>query len=144
MALKYVHLSPSETPPQLTCEPFRALIVSEVEVTQEWRDRIAKWLLESGCLYVIAWGVECENWHDTVDWTNLEEFDFGDIPDSKFVMTTWHTNDPLFEAMWFAGQCAFHADVELTETVIVHVAAEPRQAELLENYTTSQELPSDE
>lgn len=138
-----MHLSPDQAPPQLVCGPFRALIVSEAEATQGWRNRIAEWLLKSGCLYVVAWGIECEDWHDTVDWTNLEEFDFGDIPDDKFVMTTWHTNDPLSEAMWFAGQCAFHPDIELADTVILHVANASREIEMLQTYSASQILPPD-
>ena len=72
MGLDYLHLSPDQAPPQLSSGPFRAVIVSEEEVTQDWRNRIAEWLLKSGCLYVVAWGVECEGWHDTVDWTNLK------------------------------------------------------------------------
>ena len=134
MGLQYLQLSPGHSPPLLKCPPFRAVIVAEIEVTQEWRDRIAEWLLKSGCLYVIAWGIEC----DTVDWTNLEEFDFGDIPDDKFVMTSWHDDQPLSEALFFAGQCAFHPDVKLEQTVIIHIANDAREAELLATYTNSQ------
>jgi hypothetical protein len=120
------------------------VIVSEVKVTQEWRNGISEWLLKSGCLYVVAWGVECEEWHDTADWTNLEQFEFGHIPDDRFVMTTWHADEPLSEAMWFAGQCAFHPDIELDDTVIVHIADEAREAEMLENYAVSQTIPPEE
>ena len=144
MGLKYLHLSPDQSPPELGSDPSRVLIVSELEVSQDWRNRIADWLVKSRCLYVVAWGVQCENWHDTVDWTILEEFDFGDIPDDRFVMTTWHADEPLSEAMWFAGQNAFHPDVELDDTVIVHVAKEAREAEMLEAYASSQTLPSED
>ena len=144
MELEYLQLSPEQAPPQLICGPFRALIVSEVKVAQEWRNGIAEWLLDSGCLYVVAWGAECEDWHDTVDWTNLERFDFGDVPDDKFVMTTWHPDDPLSEAMWFAGQCAFHPDIELGETVILHIASEARKAEMMDAYLASQTVPPEE
>ena len=138
MGLQYLHLSPDQTPPNLISGPFRAVIVSEVEVTQNWRNHICEWLLGSGCLYVVAWGVECEVWHDTVDETNLETFDFGDIPDDKFVMTTWHTDEPLSEALWFAGQCASHPDVQLDETLIIHIATEARESGMLETYSESQ------
>ena len=143
MELKYLHLSPGQDPPPLKFGPFRAVIVSEIEVTQEWRNHIAEWLLKNGCLYVIAWGIECENWHDTVDWANLEEFDFDDIPDDKFVMTTWHDREPLSEALFFAGQCALHPDIELEHTVIVHIANDAIEAELLEAYTNSQTVDED-
>lgn len=144
MGLDYLHLSPDQAPPQLSSGPFRAVIVSEEEVTQDWRNRIAEWLLKSGCLYVVAWGVECEDWHDTVDWTNLEEFDFGDIPDDRFVMTTWHADEPLSEALWFAGHCAHHPDIELGQTILLHIAKAARRTEMLETYSDSQKMTSDE
>jgi hypothetical protein len=86
---------------------------------------------EKRMLYVVAWGVECEEWHDTVDWTNIEEFEFGEIPDDRFVMTTWHTDEPLSEALWFAGQCADHPHVELTDTILVHIANAARRTEMV-------------
>lgn len=138
MGLQYLHLRPDEAPPPVGSRPSRAVIVSDVEVTQDWRNRIAQWLLQSGCLYVVAWGVECEVWHDTVDWTNLEAFDFGDIPDEKFVMTTWHPDEPLSEALWFAGQCAFHPHVKLDETAIIHITNEAEEAGMLDAYSESQ------
>lgn len=101
-------------------------------------------MLECGCLYVVAWGVECEDWHDAVDSANLERFDFGDIPDEKFVMTTWHKDEPLSEAMWFAGQCAYHPDIELGDTVILHIASEGRRKAMVEAYLASQTMPSEE
>ena len=143
MRLEYLHLSPNQAPPQVIGEPFCAVIVSEVEVTQEWRKRIAEWLLKNGCLYVVAWGVDCEDWHDTVDWTNLEEFDFGDIPDDKFVMTSWHDGAPLSEALFFAGQCASHPNVELERTLILQIADEVGEAELMGAYANSQIVAED-
>jgi len=143
MGLSYLHLSPGQAPPDLSCGPFRALIVSEAEVTQEWRDRIAAWLLRSGCLYVVAWGVGCVEWHDTVDRIHLEEFDFGDIPDDRFVMTTWHADEPLSEAMWFTWQCAVHPDVELGDTIILHVAPAAGEADLLGAYCAGQTMASE-
>lgn len=144
MELDYLHLPPEQDPPSLTNNPFRAVIVSEVAVNQSWRNRISEWLVKGGCLYVVAWGVECEDWHDTVDWTVLEAFDFGDIPDDKFVMTTWHEDEPLSEALWFAGHCASHPNIELEQTVIFHIAEKANRAEMLKTYAESQTIAADE
>lgn len=138
MGLEYLHLHPDKAPPGLTSGPFRAVIVSEVAATQDWRKRIAEWLV-----YVVAWGVECEEWHDTVDWAVLEVFDFGDIPDDKFVMTTWHDDEPLSEALWFAGHVALHPEIDLEETVILHVADEGKRDEMMATYSESQVLPDE-
>jgi len=138
MTLDYLHLYPDSSPPAVEARPYRAVLIVEEAVSQGWRDEVASWLVESGCLYFIAWGVDCEAWHDTVDWSVLEAFDFGDIPDDKFIMTTWHDKEPLSEALWFAGNCASHPDVDLSETVIVHVACKERSAATLEFYRESQ------
>ncbi|MBL8656298.1 MAG: hypothetical protein JNJ92_02935 [Altererythrobacter sp.] len=80
-------------------------------------------------------------WHDAVDWAVLEEFDYGEIPDERFVMISWHDNEPLSEALWFAGQCAFHPDVELKGTLIVHVAQAAGSPVMLSAFEESQILP---
>lgn len=138
MKLEYVHLDPNETLPQLPCGPLRVVIISEIAVSDDWRSSTARWLVDGGCLYAVAWGAECEEWHDAVDWAVLETFDFGDIPDDRFVMTTWHADEPLSEALWFAGTCASHPDVELKKTVLLHVANEAKEEELIVTYATSQ------
>ena len=138
MELEYVHLGPNEAPPRLPTGPLRVVIVSEAKVSGDWRNSTARWLVDSGCLYAVAWGNECEKWHDAVDWAVLETFDFGDIPDDKFVMTTWHADEPLSEALWYAENCASHPDVELKQTVLLHIAEEAKGDEMLAIYAASQ------
>lgn len=144
MVVRYIHLKPEETPPALTCGPFCAVIITDVCVSEVWRERTAEWLVQNGCLYAVAWGVDCEGWHDSVDTANLSEFEYGDIPDERFVMTTWHAKEPLSEAFWFAGQCVSHPTVGLTETIILHVSAESREAEMSQIFADSQALPDDD
>lgn len=138
MTPTYLHLSPGQEPPNLTAGPFRAIIIADQAVSESWLDRVAKWIVDSGCLYVVAWGVDCETWHDSVDWAVLEVFDYGEIPDERFIMTTWHNDEPMSEAFWFAGHCAFHPDVELPETLILHVASEAKAADMLQAFSDGQ------
>jgi hypothetical protein len=112
-------------------------------VSDDWLNRIAQWIVAIGSLYVVAWGADCEKWHDSVDWAVLEAFDFGEIPDDRFVMTTWHSNEPISEAFWYAGHCAVHPDVELAETIILHVAVEAQRAAMLQTYRDSQVMADD-
>jgi hypothetical protein len=144
MSVQYLHLNPEEPPPPLAHTSFCAVIVTEVEASEDWRERITDWLVESGCLYAVAWGRDCEKWHDSVDGANLREFDYGDIPEDRFVMTTWHEDEPLKEAFWFAGQCAFHPTVMLTSTIIVDVSPQQREAAMLQAFRESQDLPDDD
>jgi len=138
MEPRYLHLRPDDAPPNLPIAPYRVVIISDQEVGDGWRGRVADWIVAVGSLYLVAWGVDCEKWHDSVDWAVLEVFDFGEIPDDRFVMTTWHNDEPLSGAFWYAGNCAIHPDVELSETIILHVAAEARCAAMLQTYRDSQ------
>jgi hypothetical protein len=140
---KYLHLTPGGVRPGVMAGPFRAVLIAEQAVSDDWRNDVAAWLVDNGCLYFIAWGLDCELWHDSVDWAVLEDFDFGDIPDDRFVMTTWHDKEPLSEALWFAGNAATHPDVELDATLLVHVAPQPASARIMDAYSISQALPSE-
>lgn len=128
----YLHLPVGQTPPSLEGHPpFKAVLVIEQPADAAWRGLVSEWLVRSGCLYMSVWGDDCETWHDRVDLANLSAFDFGDIPDDAFVLTTWHAHEPLTEALWFAVNCAEHPMVALDQTIIIHISAEARKAELL-------------
>ena len=110
----------------------------EQSTSAEWRSDVCARLMNSGCLYVMAWGQDCELWHDAADWALLEMFDFGDIPDDRSAMTTWHSDETLDEVFWFAGHCASHPTVALEETIILHVSDSKRNAELVAQYDVAQ------
>lgn len=95
---------------------------------------MSRWLIGTGCLYVLAWGEGCSSWDDSVDIANLEDFDYGDIPQKFDVLTTWHADEPLAECMYFAKTWATHFLVEIERTVIVHIGVQARESELLAAY----------
>lgn len=115
-------------------EPFRAVIVAETEVSAEWMSAVSEWLVMSGCLYAMSQGPQASQWDTAIDLANLKAHDFGDIPEHKFVMTTWHDDDPLEEVFWFCKNNAFHSTVDLSRTLILHIAARPAGATLLQCY----------
>ena len=53
---------------------------------------------------------------------SIAAFNFGEIPERHFVMTTWHEHEPLEEVFWFAKNSASTASssVEIADTVILH------------------------
>jgi hypothetical protein len=112
--------------------PFRAVVVLEADYSQDWQATVSEWLVGNGCLYMMAWGPNCVSWNDSVDDANLKQFDFGEIPDAAFVLTTWHDDEPLEEVFWFAAFCAQHGTIDLTSTLIVHVSELDRSEELLQ------------
>ena len=99
-------------------------------MTQEWQWAVSEWLVASGCLNMAAWGLDCSSWDDSVDLANLEAFDF-EVPEDRFVMTSWHANNTLEEAVFFAKHCAFHSTVALTEALILDISLEDHEAEVL-------------
>lgn len=57
-------------------------------------------LLDAGVSYICCWGPDCELVHDI-----FEEAEVGPNPapeTESVVMSTWHTNESLDSALWFA------------------------------------------
>lgn len=138
MPISYFHLLPDAKPPVLALAPFRAVLHIDLPVSAEWMGRIAEWLVSSGCLYAMCWGIACEEWHDSIDWAVLKAFNFEDIPEDRFVMTTWHSNEPVSEVYWYSEHCANHSDVALTDTVIIHVTHEAQKALVVKAFMDAQ------
>lgn len=119
----YVHLPPGYSLPNIEhLAPFRAVVVIEGEVSSDWRVDVSDWLVRSGCLYMMAWGHDCSLWDDSVDAANIAAFDFKEIPENRFVITTWHDDSPLSHAFDFCKRLAVHPAVELARVILLHVA----------------------
>jgi hypothetical protein len=95
---KYLHLTPSATLPDIAIgTTFKAIIIAELSTTAKWRFEVGKWLINHGCRFAFAWGEDCGAWDDDIDWASLDIWQFEDIPDEHFVMTTWHERETLDE-----------------------------------------------
>jgi hypothetical protein len=132
----YIHLPVGATPPQVDRSPNRTVVIIEQDVTAEWQAEVSKWIVDSGCLYMMAWGQDCLSWDDSVDYANLDEFDYGDIPDDRFVMTTWHNNEPIEEVFWYCRYAAHHSEMDLPNVYIIHIAPASRKEAMLKAYWT--------
>jgi hypothetical protein len=61
---------------------------------------IAAAVIRAGATYICCWGPDCERFHDCFD-----EADFvinGEASDSRVLMTTWHDDESLENALWYA------------------------------------------
>jgi hypothetical protein len=87
MSLTYIHLKPNCGLPKLVRSSYRVLLVAEAAASDLWQECVAQWLVEAGCLYFMAWGNDCEGWHDCVDDANLKAFSCDDIPDEALIVT---------------------------------------------------------
>ena len=128
---RYVRVQDGDPLPDVVdLKPFKAIVVIENRPSLEWQHRASEWLVGSGCLYMMAWGEDCTSWDDSVDWANLETFDFGDIPEEESVMTTWHDSESLEEVFLFAKELALHSTVKLSNVLILHIGAENKREKL--------------
>src|SRR5262249_25814601 len=75
------------------------------EASDEAIDTLARKLFCAGCVYVCCWGPDCERVHDRFDMAELAL-----RPDGPWAMSTWHSDEPLAEALWFLLSCAAPED----------------------------------
>ena len=105
-SLEFRYLAPKEPDVLIGLSDFGnfvCVVLLSIEVSNRWRDQICLSLVGSGCYYFMAWGRKCEEWHDCLDWTLLEKYNFREIPREKIVMTTEHgTEETLEDVFHFA------------------------------------------
>jgi hypothetical protein len=135
---RYLQLIPEGAVPDISAlKPFLAVLVIEVPVSHQWQDLVSRWLVRSGCIYMMAWGLNCSEWDDSVDFANIEQFNYGEIPEDELVMTTWYEDDKLTDVFWQAKNSAEHACVEFSNTMILHISMENKEQEYLSLYSTT-------
>lgn len=134
--LHYLHLQPGQALPAVPRHrPCRVVVVIEADVSADWRSAVSDWIVASGCLYMMAWGIECGAWDDSVDWSTIpaSKLQTGDHP---LVMTTWHEDESLQEAFFY---CEFNAGlssdgVALDHKLILHVADTADESRMRSEY----------
>jgi hypothetical protein len=133
--LTYLQLPPgSELPTLDHLSPFLAIVLAEEEVTELWQAEVSRWLVASGCRYLLAWGKDCEAWHDMVDDAALEAFDYEDVPDEHKVIATWHEDEDREEVFWFAKHRAVHPSHSFKATVILDISSLSRKEEIEQEF----------
>ena len=88
---------------------FAALLVADsTRVADEALAGVAQTLLRAGCSYFCAWGPDCSRAHDIFDLQCLDA--------DPVIMTTWHDNEPLDEALWFFVRLSYPDDAYFDTT----------------------------
>jgi len=81
---------------------------------------VARQLISRGMAYLCAWGNDCSRVHDQFD---LERDP--DEPENRTVTTTWHSEEPLSEALWYFANVAYpdvSFELDCTDWVAISVA----------------------
>ncbi len=83
------------------------LVASDASITDAEREFVCDEIIRQGCRYAVCWGHECALWDHSIDWSEMSRFPDFKSPDERFVMTTWHEDVPLEEAIenlrWATG-----------------------------------------
>jgi hypothetical protein len=82
--------------------------------------RVAERFLSSGLIYVCVWGPDCERVHDIFDEVHVGD---GTTEPGFTLMSTWHSDESLEEAIRFFLQWAFTLDrkIEMTSYLAITV-----------------------
>jgi hypothetical protein len=84
-------------------EGFALFLASDASVVSpDVLVAFGEWSIGQGMFWLSTWGPDCERVHDIVDEVDVGE---GAGTERPVVMTTWHANDPLDEALflfWWA------------------------------------------
>lgn len=130
----YLHLEPESQLPPITNEPTRMVVIVEAEVSPEWQTLVSDWIVRSGCLYIMVWGIECSSWDDSVDWANIDKYGEEPIPDDGFITTTWHSDEPLKEVFGYCKNLTVHSFVDLPRTILLHISTAESKGRLTKAY----------
>lgn len=83
-----------------------------------------------GAAWWTTWGPDCSYVHDTVDQARIAvDFDPEADFDSDATLTTWHDDEPLDEALWYALFCSWNDDKEIKALLAI---VDPRWREEVE------------
>ncbi|WP_428512384.1 DUF7684 family protein [Roseovarius sp.] len=120
--------------------PYKCVVLIERQVSAEARWQVSKDLVATGCRYMLAWGLDCSLWDDSVDMASLEQFGYDDVLPEHFVMTTWHSDETLREVLHFAKWHATQSydDVALDRCMILDFSAAPREPEIRALYAADE------
>lgn len=132
-----LHLAfPNEFPAQVRLPPgnFVCLLAWDARgVSVEVISTLVERLLIAGACYFVCWGPDCERVHDIVDEIDADPGSALGAPDGSVIMTTWHSSEPLCEALWFFLRSAVPDDHYSASTrcaVAVSIGSEAWGAEL--------------
>ena len=137
--VNYLHLLPDGSLPHMMDKtPFMAILVADEDVSQMWLWDTSRWLVDTGCRVLLAWGKDAEVWSEAVDDAAAETID-AEAADAEeqAVVTTSHEDEDLEDLFWFARHCAAHPALTLNRTLIVHVGGRARREELEAAWTAA-------
>ena len=105
-------------------EPFVALVNAvDTTITNDDRNAISDALVAAGCRYAVCTGIECSLWDDAVDCANIASARNFEPPADRFVMTSWHDEEPIEEVAEFTMKQTNFDGNEFNNYLVLFVGA---------------------
>lgn len=105
----------------------------------------AEKMITFGTAYMCAWGKDCSRVDDSFDIVQVMH-DIETEENHPLIMTTWHTDESIDEALWFAFNVAYPDDEfadSCGSTLVVSVGGEKWNAHLQDRLANLQKLDED-
>ena len=129
--------------PGTITEPAGPFVVfTALDATRFTDDQLVEFtgkLIAQGCVYSCSWGPDCSRVHDCFDTADLERVNW--LADDSIVMSTWHEDESLDEALWFAVFAAYNDDAETDAVLAISQAEWATQIE--ERFADPEQLNED-
>lgn len=120
--------SPLDLAPPSPAEPYVAIIWDcDGSFNVDQRYDLGRALILSGCRYAVCGGVGCSDWDNDVDlaWVML---DIEAKPAGlSHVTTSWHTDEPVEQVLWFALNCTDFDRYTFRDFRILVIGQDPSQ-----------------
>ncbi|MFO0639267.1 MAG: hypothetical protein U0183_08640 [Polyangiaceae bacterium] len=100
-----------------TGEHALLLVVGDVALGPIEQSLLSERFVRSGCRYVVCFGPTSSTWDDSIDMVSV--MDEVEGRPSRFVMTTWHDDEPLEHAVEFFARCTSFEGWSTEEYVVV-------------------------
>lgn len=119
-------------------DDFAILLVTGRGISPGERAALCDRIVRLPCRYAVCAGADCERWHDVLDESFLATDPNFDPPDERFIMTSWHSDEPLREAArFFLNGTSFDSFVARRFLAISVGADAAAEREVVETLTAS-------
>lgn len=126
---------------ELPTQHFLCLLAADFTLAKDSEIAgLAEALLDLGASYFVCWGSGCERAHDLIDEVTLQLDP--PIPEGSVIMTTWHADEPLEEALFFLLSSAW-PDPAFEDTTGCTVAVSVGDDEIAEQIRLALSQPRD-
>ncbi len=98
-----ISITKSQARPHRYVAPFDGvdyvllLVISDSEIPSDVEREISSSIVRTGCRYALAYGCTCSTWDDSIDLASID----ARVPENRFVMTTWHEDEPIEDVVDF-------------------------------------------